>query len=191
MKNLMNLALVVIMTYWSSPASASDLGPGMKSSAEGASQETQAQPGPKGDDLFPWPWGTECPFPWQEINGTYVVHSAEPTPYRGHFMVFRVLKNKSANSNHLRVGHYDRRGWMLAEGYGYSENDQRIVRAVLKPVSARAGGESFVMVRSYLKDQSVGLAAGCKGEQVTAITFCTIKDSGCYQDSNHILEKVR
>jgi hypothetical protein len=139
----------------------------------------------KGGDLFPWPWGTECPFPWKEIEGTYTVHSVvKGLPFNGHIVTFRTQKSDE-DVRYLTVTQSDRRGYIYATGKAYSQKDQRIVKGVLK--TEADGSEYVVMVRSYTTKKE----ASCRNsDTVTAITFCPLRGRKCMTDSNYVLEKV-
>lgn len=140
----------------------------------------------KGDDLFPWPWGTECPFPWQEISGSYQVQSKDRGIYSWHFLSFEVNDSKREDLKFLKITQYDHRGIIQAEGRGYSKKDQRVVRGVLTPVDGSS--DYAVIVRSYVKDTK----KLCRGDNlVTAATFCPLRGRKCLEDSNYVLEKIK
>jgi hypothetical protein len=135
------------------------------------------------DDLFPWPWGTECPFPWQEIEGSYLVHGPKGGPYNRHVVSFEVIEQQQSGKKHLLVKQFDRRGYMVASGKAYSQKDQRIVRGILK--SEETGRNYVVMVRTYAKGDN----KSCRSADLaTAITFCPLRGKKCMEDSNYVLE---
>ena len=138
----------------------------------------------KGDN-FPWPWGSECPFPWQEIEGAYeVADGPKDGRYLGHFVVFDEIQEDRQGLKFMRVTQYDSRGFMVGEGTGFSQKDKRVVRGILTPV--QEGPRYTVLVRSYAKRQG----ASCRRPEdlVTAITFCPLFGRRCMLDSNYVLE---
>ncbi|MCB0351597.1 MAG: hypothetical protein KDD38_10465 [Bdellovibrionales bacterium] len=139
-----------------------------------------------GDDLFPWPWGTECPFPWSDISGLYKVQSKEGGQFSRHYLVFDVSDSSREDLKFLTIRQYDRNGVLYAGGRGYSQKDQRVVRGVLSPENGDP--DYAVIVRSYVKDTG----AVCRGENlVTAATFCPLRGKKCMEDSNYVLEKMK
>jgi len=135
------------------------------------------------DDLFPWPWGTECPFPWQDIKGTYLVRSAKPAPHSGHFLKVSV-DQKNDSIEFLNITEYDENGQLYAKGKGYAQQNERIVKGLLYQA---ASGTSFtVMVRSYAENKS----PQCLGDLVTAVTFCPLRGKKCTSETSYLLQPV-
>lgn len=139
-----------------------------------------------GDDVFPWPWGTECPFPWAEIEGAYKVRGfAGRGQYTGYFIHFERTQAANQNFEVLQIKQFGRRGQLIAKGQVYSSRDQRIVKGILRSVTDNH--EFVVIVRSYMKDRQ----ATCQpADLVTAITFCPLRGRRCLADSNYTLEKL-
>lgn len=140
---------------------------------------------PKGDDLFPWPWGTECPFPWKEIEGGYYVRSIPSGPYNGHLMYFEVKKNSNASIRYLNVTQYNRNGFVFARGKARAEKDQKIVTGVMR--TEESGREYIIMVRTYENSKTAACRAN---DMVTAITYCPMRGRKCMNDANYVLEKL-
>ncbi len=140
----------------------------------------------KGDDLFPWPWGSECPFPWKEINGRYRVQAKGSGIYSRHYLVFEVSEGFSEGIKFIKIWQFDSEGALYAEGRGYSKNDQRVVRGLLAEVET--GKEYSVIVRSYERDSK---NTCLNGDLVTAVTFCPLRGKKCLEDSNYVLEKMK
>jgi hypothetical protein len=140
-----------------------------------------------GDDLFPWPWGTECPFPWKDIDGLYIVDTnVDERPYDGHYIVFNVeTEEDDGRIKYLDIRQYNRRGEQYARGRGYSQKDQRIVKGVLK--TDASGREYTVMVRSYVSNKRLSCK---KGDLVTAITFCPLRGKKCLENANYTLRRA-
>ncbi|MBX3039867.1 MAG: hypothetical protein KF789_04035 [Bdellovibrionaceae bacterium] len=76
-----------------------------------------------GDDLVPWPWGSEMPFPWFFVQGVWM---AEKGDFRT-FFAFRVVKDKN-DIRQLQVQQIDPESCELkASGVAIETNN--IVRA--------------------------------------------------------------
>jgi len=169
------LALGLALTIW--------CGNTTSAVAKEARRQIQTNVQPMGDDLFPWPWGTECPFPWEEIKGLYRVKAMASGPYNGHYMEFNVKRDDSHDGlAFLEISQFDRNGKIYAHGAGYSQKDERIVRGVLKEDAT--GREYAVMVRTYRKNENASCSTG---GLVTAITFCTLRSKKCMTDLNYVL----
>ncbi len=144
-----------------------------------------AGPGGDGDDLFPWPWGSECPFPWQEIRGQYVVRSQKPGPYSGHYLTISVSQKDSSDIEFLDIKEFDRNGALYASGQGFAQVNDRIVKGLL--TNEDSGRTFTVMVRTYVKDKH----SACTGKNlVTAITFCPLRGKKCQSQPNYLLERM-
>lgn len=142
--------------------------------------------GGDGDDLFPWPWGTECPFPWQDIDGEYMVRSANSGPYTGHMLSIKMLKKDGSNVEFLTISEYNRQGEHIAYGRGYAQQNDRIVKGL---ITSDDGGRTYtVMIRTYVKGGKA--ACGSNPNLVTAITFCPLRGKKCMTDSNYLLERM-
>ncbi|OFZ15471.1 MAG: hypothetical protein A2Z20_12325 [Bdellovibrionales bacterium RBG_16_40_8] len=136
-----------------------------------------------GDDLFPWPWGTECPFPWKEIEGQYTIQSDSPEIFSGNNLVFDVVKQGRDDLKFLKITQFDSRGILYASGDGYSQKDQRIVKGILRVENSNY--EYYIIVRSYVKDKRNNCDSG---QLVTAVTFSPLHGKPC-MDSSYVLEK--
>jgi hypothetical protein len=139
-----------------------------------------------GDDVFPWPWGSECPFPWAEIEGTYKIRGMGGRgPYSGHYVSFEAIESKVQNVKLLSIMQYDRRGQLYSKGQVYSSRDQRIVKGILRNI--KNNDEYTVIVRSYVKDRT----STCRDSAlVTAVTFCPLRGRRCLNDANYTLERL-
>ncbi len=72
-----------------------------------------------------WPWGSEMPFPWKGIKGTWLAESNGLSTY----FTFRTV-HTADGVNQLQVRQYDSKTCqLLATGAGYEED--RVVKAVL------------------------------------------------------------
>jgi hypothetical protein len=74
-----------------------------------------------------WPWGSEMPFPWRGIQGTWSFYSEGSLVY----MSFKVVKNRSG-TNQLEMTLYQSDTCkVIAEGGGFEDYDH-VVRGVLR-----------------------------------------------------------
>ncbi len=77
-----------------------------------------------------WPWGSEMPFPWKGIQGTWSFKSDEQMYY----MAFKVVRN-STGSNQLELVLYQANNCkVVADGGGFEDSDlgDHVVRGMLK-----------------------------------------------------------
>jgi hypothetical protein len=134
-------------------------------------------------DVFPWPWGSECPFPWREIEGTWMVKGEDNSFFNGNSLTFDV-KKEDDGVKVLEIAQFDREANLRARGNGFSEKDKRVVKGIM--TSEQTGKNYTVMVRSYSKKSK-----SCRStDLVSAITFCPLRGKKCLQDSNYVLEKI-
>ena len=142
-------------------------------------------------DRWPWNWGSECPFPWKSVDGSWVVKSlVETGDYHGHRLEIDVEDDSKPDSKLLKITQYDESGSFVASGEGYTEGEDRVITAYMSPV--RPGGISFykVIVRSYDKrvnSRAVRINVRRKRHRIFAATFCSPRGRKCLEDSNYIL----
>lgn len=137
-----------------------------------------------GDDLIPWPWGSECPFPWREIEGTFMVKKGKGGPYSGHVMEFTVIESPKDGVNYLEINEYDSKGKPYASGKGFTQKDKRLVRGLL--TTADGSRKYTVIVRSYVRSEN----AKCADSDLALVAaFCPLRGKKCLDDSNYELVK--
>jgi hypothetical protein len=141
---------------------------------------------PKGDDLFPWPWGSECVFPWANIEGSYVVKAVSPGLFDGHYIVLEVTGKNESLQNSLIITQFDSWGRLYARGRGFNQKNARLVDGALTPINH--GPKYVVIIRSYPEVVSTSCT---KRNQITAISFCPSLEPKCMETSNYILEKLK
>jgi hypothetical protein len=152
-----------------------------------------ADVGPLGDG-WPWPWGSECPFPWTDVGGKWVVKSIKGEKvYENHILVFSA-EEEDPGTKLLYVEQYNKNKTLVAVGQGISEGNGRIISAIMDP--ERRGKRAYkIMVRSYLTQYeatSILAPGGCtKQDTVLAVTFCAPNGKKCMETSNYKLEKLR
>lgn len=116
-------------------------------------------------DVLPWPWGSECPFPWSKIDGDWstrgTIHEQFSFVYKGE------TKN---GSRILDVSRFDEDGRLIGEGEGVSPKGERIVRAAMVGVGPSKGKSYWALVRTYRENQA-GSKSCTKNKLVTVITL--------------------
>jgi len=123
------------------------------------------QPTAEGGDSLPWPWGSECPFPWHNIEGMWTESEPKTEDLPVSFFEFEIIDYWSNGTRVFRVTQYSESGDVLAVGRGTAPRGQKIVRAVLLP--SRPGHVSFsAIVRAYTEDRFV-----CSDKLVTVLTM--------------------
>jgi hypothetical protein len=184
-RGLQKLASIVATLLLTSIALAgSDLGPnGVASIVRASSMKSLPDGG--GDDLFPWPWGSECPFPWQEIKGRYMVKSLGRGVLSGHMLEISVVQKDGSDLEFLEIQEFDRAGNLYAKGEGYAQPNERVVKGILN--NERTERSSLVMIRTYVKDQKSECSAR---NLVTAVTFCPLRGRKCQSEPNYLLERM-
>jgi len=117
------------------------------------------------DDIIPWPWGTECPFPWSNIEGDWSVKTdGNLLKHKFHFDIKGTWEN---GTRILNVIWYDASGTLMAKGEGLSSRGERIVRAAIG--GATGDGNSYwAIVRAY---HPKGKKSCSRTKLVTVITL--------------------
>ncbi|MCB0342893.1 MAG: hypothetical protein H6626_12570 [Pseudobdellovibrionaceae bacterium] len=136
------------------------------------------------EDTLPWPWGTECPFPWQDIEGMWKMRSN----VEGSYFEFTVISELEDGSRVFEVTHYNEDFEIIAAGRGLAPSGKRIVRAAMhSPEEYKGRPYSYwAIVRSYERTNDYG----CGGDLVTAVTFRPVEQAEGV-DHHYILEKVQ
>ena len=107
------------------------------------------EPGVKGGDATPWPWGNEIRFPWTRIQGIWAPLALDCNSY----FVFKVVKQTANGEKLVRVLQYNPETCeKISEGVGYELSD--VIYA-----SMAAGSQSYdISIRAFdtsvLEDQT-------------------------------------
>lgn len=122
---------------------------------------------PFSDDgqVLPWPWGTECPFPWHNIEGMWTESEPRTEFLPVTYFEFEIIDEWASGTRIFRVTHFDEEGNVLAVGRGTASKGYKIVRAVLLPRDKSEESYS-VIVRAYREDRF-----GCSDKLVTVLTM--------------------
>lgn len=133
------------------------------------------------DDLVPWPWGSECPFPWEKIQGAWVSRgSSNATRF-----TFNVKGSWGKDVRVLEIKRYNESGDLIATGEGTSHRREKIVRAAMVGVGKFEGEAYWAIIRTYVEVQRRSCARGSK------ITVVTLRDADGSEehDLHYVIEK--
>ena len=136
------------------------------------------------DDPLPWPWGTECPFPWTTIDGYWEVADEEVV---FDYFEFETTSVRESGTRVFQIRHYNRTGEMIAEGRGVSQKGQRIVRAALTTRGQKKPIERYwAIVRTYVENETFS----CEDRRL--VTVLTLRPIGkpSSKDVHYLIEKV-
>ncbi len=115
----------------------------------------------------PWPWGSELPFPWESIAGTW---SAENEKFYTWFS-FEVYPSQNGANPLIRVRQVDPlTRTEVASGIGFEDN--KIVKAYMVGKDSRY----FISVRAYRTDTDHGPAL------TNSVTVLSISSAGTSGD---------
>ena len=147
-------------------------------------------------DRFPWDWGTECPFPWSEVDGYYKVKSiGETKKMDGTYLHLVSPEPQEQDENPiLEVFHLDAEQELLSVGMGVSKTSDKIIKAFTRKVGEKQASAK-IYIRSYIQDTANTVstnAAACKNSaQVITATFCSLKGRKCMETENYILQRLK
>lgn len=124
---------------------------------------------------LPWPWGTECPFPWNNIEGLWKAQTPEKrnTPSVESYYEFRIINKWNSGTRVFEVKKYSETGILLGEGKGYAPQGQKIVRAIVLGVDGMDIPNHRVIVRAYREVS----ASACGENLVTVLTARPMSDN--------------
>ncbi len=127
----------------------------------------------------PFPFGTEIPFPWSSIEGMWEVRDREVDAY----FSFQV-QDDGTGAKVLKVVHIDRLGRrVFGEGAGFTNPEQKIVRAVM-----RAANFNYLIFVRVFRD------AGSKASAhtTTVLTFRYFGEAGesDSREKHYVLRRV-
>jgi hypothetical protein len=133
-------------------------------------------------EIWPWPWGAECPFHWDGFEGDWKL-SGKDSPY--YFRFYYITKPKNG-VRYLKVEQYNSQGFLLAEGTGQALAQDKIIRAAMFDVGGDRLEGTWVFIRVYPEAGSTV----CGEREVTAITLKNRQPEGVVQ-AHYLIEKVK
>lgn len=135
----------------------------------------------KKDDLVPWPWGTECPFPWAKIEGQWTTLRKDH-PERFQFDLKGVWKN---GTRVIEVRRYNQEDELIGLGEGITTRGEKIVRAAMVGVGPDEGKTYLAFIRTYVEAPKRTCS---RGKLVTVVTLRS-SDGSEEHDTHVIIEK--
>ncbi len=140
------------------------------------------------DDPLPWPWGSECPFPWAELDGLWEINDPEVGGY-----FYFVLENQSEWEERplLRLWKYSLDGRLVAFGQGHVHWREKSVQLTLAPAAGSVISYQIIL-RSYPDHRLKDGASSCfgPGGQVMLFTLRKFYKERVV-DLHYHLKKVR
>jgi hypothetical protein len=137
------------------------------------------------DDLVPWPWGTECVFPWDKVDGEWKVKGKYGQQYDRDTLVFETAEDVKAGIKLLYIYHYNDHGQVIGQGTGFGDRDNKVIKAIMTNSNGRGFGYQ-IMVRTYSRIEG----ASCRmGKLSMAATFCPPRGKKCLENQNYLLMK--
>ena len=140
-------------------------------------------PGTKGD-MVPWPWGSECPFPWSGVEGTWRVDPVSQSEFAGYALEFHHYKEGAKKVLAARI--FNASGEVLAVGHGFSINGGEVILLTMKNISTESRFRIYVRVYP----EHGGLSCSDRSRQVMVAAFCSPRGRKCLNDSNYILSRI-
>lgn len=124
----------------------------------------------------PFPWGTEAPFPWKSIEGTWASEEMADVVF-----VFKIIR-QDKGTRYLQVAVIDvETGKSLAEGVGVARRNDRIVRSRVKSTT---GAEFYILLSNYQRKDPDGT--------VTEETYLTLRpiSNDPKKDRSYYIQKL-
>lgn len=133
-------------------------------------------------DALPWPWGTECPFPWDGIEGDWVVADNES----GDTFSFKVLSVDRLGRRTFEIRRYNAKKELIASGKGVASKRRKILRAFLSSIYEPKKKNYWALIRGY--NEFEGFT--CDPNQIAVvITLRTTRPKTCEKDVHYIIRK--
>ena len=133
---------------------------------------------------FPWPWATQCPFPWATIEGRWSYQSLQND---GRYFDFDVKTVTDTGEQYLFIHEYNGEGFLVAQGVGYSRNGQMGVLAAMHYGQDERGGY-WLHVSSYIPAESS--AFSCLSSDVKTAIKITPFGQKQSNEAPQIIEKL-
>lgn len=134
----------------------------------------------------PWPWGSECPFPWASIEGVWSLSDVEQRSV-GSYLRIEVVSELEDGLRVVKVVQFNHKGAIVAIGRGVAPFGKRIVRAGMHFVQG-AERSYWAIIRNYSKDK---LANSCsKNKGMTVVTLRAMDGLSCQPDQHYVLNRL-
>ncbi len=148
-----------------------------------------ASPKPTKDgEIFPWPWGLECPFPWSEIPGYWQLESKT---HQGYFEF--IVSGKTASGGYiLEVTEYSLDGEAKASGWSYSEGTERHIQVAMQSMDDRSNSAPFwAIVRTFADGGKKSQACNKASRMVIVLTIRPLAENTADRDSHYVIKKLK
>lgn len=147
------------------------------------------------DEVLPWPWGSECPFPWSDIQGQWTMSEFEGRGVMSDYFQFIVIGSSSDGTHYFQIKRFDPLGNLVATGKGFGVQETRIVRAAMTDVNPSAASSQsgtaryWAIVRGYESDQSSSSHV-CRNDLTVVVTLRPIGSLSMDEDVHYIVQKI-
>jgi hypothetical protein len=150
------------------------------------------------DEVLPWPWDTECPFPWETIDGNWVVMSAsdregvqQSVGINQDRFEIHIEYTSYDGTRYFQIRRYDQYGRLRATGRGYSPKAAKIIRAAMFALDdqgrSNPGETCWAIVRAYQSDVNLD----CDDDLTTVITVRPIsQNAATTSDVHYVVSKT-
>jgi len=137
-------------------------------------------------ETFPWPWSTQCPFPWESIEGKWMATTKTGNEV---YYDFRVISQTQDGEHYLIVTEYNEEMKILARGVGYSRRGELGVLAAMHWYAEDQHGGFWLQVSSFVDEQKATPLACVRKNLKTAVKMTPF---GQIQDNEAplIIEKM-
>jgi len=133
-------------------------------------------------DALPWPWGTECPFPWENIEGNWQVSNDET----GDTFSFQILKVDKVGRRTFEIKRYDVDNVLIAQGKGVATKRRKILRAFLSSIHEPKKKNYWALIRAYNEVEGFSCDAN---HMAVVITLRTTRPKTCEKDAHFVIRK--
>lgn len=140
---------------------------------------------PQGDDdIPPFPWGTECPFPWSDVDGFWLSEGNSIED----IWEFRQTTTLENGTHLFEIYRYNEAGDVLAFGRGVAASSERIIRAAMVKMNSKRTQRYYAIMRTYVEDMS---KYSCVMENmVTVLTLRPFNAPSGKKDAHYIIRKA-
>lgn len=134
-------------------------------------------------DALPWPWGTECPFPWGGFDGNWEVVNHEA----GETFSFTVLNVDRFGRRTFGIRRYNSTGDLVGEGKGVASKRRKIIRAFISSIQESKKKNYWALVRAYSEQERFD----CNPDHIAVVlTLRTTRPKTCEKDQHFIIRKT-
>ncbi|MDZ4660287.1 MAG: hypothetical protein SGJ18_01575 [Pseudomonadota bacterium] len=122
-----------------------------------------------------FPWGTEVPFPWKQIEGTWIYEKVQNK------FEFHVIAVYEDGTRVVQVTELDHDNQILARGLGVAGPDRRIVRAAMQSEE----GSYLLLIRAFKDDKECVYGR----KLMVVVTIRSMDPKSQTKDRNFVINK--